>query len=253
MIEAAVRYQTSEEGWVKRVAIGSGITFLWFVVFLPVFPLFGYLLEIIRRVLRGETDAPPEWGEFDISRLTVDGTKAFGILFVYGVVVGVVTVLPPGVVLLLGVILENGTISAVGTLLGSALSLVGTGVVAVVAPIMLCNFVVHDDLKAGFDMGLLRTFVTNRTMLRAVGLAAALTFAVSVVSGVLVFTVVGSAVVVFLGLSSVAYIWASGFANAYRELYGELPTIPDGPVKMRVGQGAANNISGPESSDERYD
>ena len=243
MIEP-LRYQTEGKDWIARIAIGGGVTFLWFVVFIPVFPLFGYLLAVMRRVMVGETDSPPDWGEYELARLTIDGAKAFGLLFVYGLVVGVVTLLPPGILLLLGAILESGAISALGSLLGSVLSLVGTVVFGVVAPIMLCNFVVHDDLNAGFDMALLRAFATHRAMLRALGLALAFAFAVSIVSGMLVFTIVGPAVAVFVGLSSVAYIWADGFADAYRDLYGELPEIPDGPAAGRVGQSAGPSASG---------
>jgi len=132
------------------------------------------------------------------------------------------------------------------------LYLIGIVIIAVVAPIMVCNFVLTDDMSAGFDMDVLRTFVTNRTMLRAVGLAIVVNFLISIVSGVLFFTIVGPAIVSFVGLSAVAYIWASGFADAYREINGELPEIPDGPVKMgadaSAGAAAGASAAGSESA-----
>ncbi|WP_324663984.1 DUF4013 domain-containing protein [Haloarcula sediminis] len=242
MIEAALRYQTQGEDWVKRVAIGGVAMLLAFLIFLPIFTVYGYILEVMRRVLRGDTETPPEWGDYDIVQLSINGAKGFAILFVYGLVVGVVTLLPAGVLLLLGALLGSGTIAALGTLIGGVLYLVGVVAIAIVAPIMICNFIIKDDLSAGFDIDVLRTFITNRVMLRAVGLAVVVNFAVGVVSGVLGVTIIGAPigfVVTFVGLSAVAYIWATGFADAYREEIGELPAIPDGPTKMEVVQRTA--------------
>ncbi|MBX0287542.1 DUF4013 domain-containing protein [Halomicroarcula sp. F28] len=235
MIEAALRYQTQGEDWLKRVAIGGGAMLLAFFVFIPIFTVYGYVLEVMRQVLRGDTDTPPEWGDYDIVQLSVNGAKGFAILFVYGLVIGAVTLLPTGVLLLLAAVLRSAILSAIGGVIGGVLYLVGAIAIAVVAPIMICNFLVKDDLSAGFDIDVLRTFVTNRTMLRAVGLAILVNFAVGIVSGVLGLTIIGAPVgfvVSFVGLSAVAYIWANGFADAYREIHGELPEIPDGPTKM---------------------
>ncbi|MDS0283424.1 DUF4013 domain-containing protein [Haloarcula onubensis] len=236
MIEAALRYQTEGEDWVKRVGIGSAATFLSFFIFLPIFPVYGYMLEVMRQVLRGDAQNPPEWSDYDIVQLSINGVKAFAILFAYGLVVGFITLVPAGVFFVLGAILRSAIVSFLGTLIGGALYLVGIVIIAVIAPIMICNFVLTDELSAGFDIDVLRAFVTNRTMLRAVGLAIVVNIAVSIVSSIVFFTIVGPAVVAFFGLSAVAYIWANGFADAYREVYGELPEIPDGPVKMGVGQ-----------------
>ncbi len=251
MIEAALRYQTEGDGWLKRVAIGGGAMLLAFFIFIPIFTVYGYVLEVMRQVLRGDTDTPPEWGDYDIVQLSVNGLKAFVILFVYGLVIGAVTLLPAGVLVLVGALLGSGSISALGGLIGGVLYLVGVIAIAVVAPIMICNFLVEDDLGAGFDIGVLRTFATNRAMLRAVVLAILVNFGLSIVSGVLGLTVIGAPVgfvVSFVGLSAVAYIWASGFADAYREIHGELPEIPDGPTKMDVDADARVTASEAEAA-----
>lgn len=243
MIEQALRYQLQGDDWVKRVGIGGAVTFVAFFVFLPIFTVYGYMLEIMRRVLRGDVDDPPEWGDYDIVKLSIDGVKAFAILFAYGLVVGFITLVPAGVLFLLGAVLRSAAVSFLGALVGGLLYLVGVVVLAVVAPITICNFLVKDDLGAAFDVDVLRTFVTNWTMLRAVGLAIVVNILVSIVSGVLFFTIVGPAIVSFVGLSAVAYIWASGFADAYREINGELPEIPAGPTKMGVDAGVDTGAS----------
>jgi len=244
MIEAALRYQTKGEDWVKRVGIGGAAMFVAIFIFLPIFTVYGYMLEVMRRVLRGDTAEPPAWGDYDIVELSIEGAKAFAILFVYGLIVGLITLVPAGIFFLLGAILRSAIVSLLGTLVGGLFYLIGVLIIAVIAPIMVCNFVVKDDLSAGFDTDVLRTFVTNRTMLRAVGLAIVVNVLVSIVSGVLFFTIVGPAVVSFVGLSAVAYIWAAGFGDAYREIHGELPEIPDGPTKTGGDASTGAGVAG---------
>jgi len=184
--------------------------------------------------------------------LSINGAKGFAILFVYGLVVGLVTLLPAGVLFLLGAVLQSPVVSLLGTLIGGLLYLVGVIIIAVIAPIMVCNFVLTDELSAGFDIDVLQTLITNGTMLRAVGLAIVVNFLISIVSGILFFTIVGPAIVSFVGLSAVAYIWASGFADAYRAEYGDLPEIPEGPTKMGIdataGAGTSAATSGAETA-----
>ena len=61
MLEASLRYQMQGDEWLKRVLIGGGLTFvgLLFGIFILPLALFftvnGYMLEVMRRVLRGET------------------------------------------------------------------------------------------------------------------------------------------------------------------------------------------------------
>jgi len=242
MIEAAVRYQTAGDGWIKRVAIGGGLAFLAFFVFLPIFTVYGYVLEVIRNVLRGEDEVPPSWSEYDIVDLSINGAKAFVILFAYGIVVGLVSFVPLAVLSGVGLLLGSWTITVLGTLLGGAIYVVGALVLGVVTPIAVGNFVVEDDISAGFDVEVLRRFGTNSAMLKAAAFAILVNIGVSIVSFVLSVTVIGAPVgfvVSFIGLSAVAYIWAKGFADAYEQIYGELPSIPDGPTKAgAVGESA---------------
>lgn len=238
MIEPALRYQTEGDDWIKRVLIGGALVFLSFFL-VPIFTVYGYLLEVMRQVMRGDVAEPPAWGDYDIVQLSINGAKAFAILFAYGLVVGFVALLPGGVIFLLGAVLQSGIITALGTLIVTLLSLLGVIITAVVTPIMVCNFVLKGDLSAGFDIEVLRTFITNRTMLRALGIAIVVSFLVNIVSNIVFFTIIGPAIIGFFGLSAVAYIWATGFADAYREVNGELPAIPDGPTKIGVDAGAS--------------
>lgn len=231
MIERALRYQTEGDDWLKRVAIGGGVVFLANLVFLPLFTVYGYMLEVMRRNLDGDTETPPEWEEFDIVDVSIDGAKAFAILFAYTTAVGLVILIPSGVLLLLSAVLRSGILGFLAIVVGGVLSLVGALLIAIIAPVAIGNFAITDDIMAGFDIGVLRRLGTNRKMLRAAVFAIGVSLLISVVSSVLFFTIVGPALVTFVGFSAITVIWASGFGDAYREIYGELPEIPDGPMK----------------------
>jgi len=238
MIETALRYQTQGDDWIKRVGIG-GLLLFFFWLFIPVLTVYGYMIEVIRRVLRGDTEDPPGWDEFDIVKLTIQGAKAFVILFVYGIVVGLVAVIPSGLISVLGAAAGSQLLSLLGSLVGFVLNLVGSLLLAIVVPVALSNFVLKDEISAGFDINVLRKVCTSRTMLRAVGFAIVISILVQVVSTVVGITIIGLFAVPFIffvGFSAICVVWATGFADAYREELGELPEIPGGPTKLGVGQ-----------------
>ncbi|MFB6095589.1 MAG: DUF4013 domain-containing protein, partial [Halodesulfurarchaeum sp.] len=90
MLEDGLSYPLRGE-WVGRIIIGGVLSFLSFL-FLPLLPLYGYLVRVLDRTVEGN-EKPPEftdWGE-----LTVKGVAAFVIglayslvpLFLYGIVV----------------------------------------------------------------------------------------------------------------------------------------------------------------------
>ncbi|WP_277541940.1 DUF4013 domain-containing protein [Haloarcula laminariae] len=241
MIEAALRYQTQGEDWIKRVGIG-GVLLFFFWLFIPILTVYGYMMEVIRQVLRGDKSNPPKWGDFDMVSLTIQGAKAFAILFAYGIVVGLVAGIPSAVLSFIGALIGSQIFSLLGSLLGFVLNLVASLLVAIVAPVVLSNFVLKDEIAAGFDIDVLRQVGTSGTMLRAVGLAIVVSILMQIVSAIVGITIIGLFVVPFIffvGFSAIVFVWATGFADAYREEIGELPEIPDGPVKPGVEQQTA--------------
>jgi len=124
-----------------------------------------------------------------------------------------------------------------GLLAGLGLYSLGALAFQVVAPIATGNFVLKDRIGAGFDLGVVRDLATNRTLLVAVLYGFLVNVGMGAVTTVLGLTLVGYLAVpwvVFVGQSAIYYVWARGFADAYREEYGELPAVPDGPVKPGV-------------------
>lgn len=243
MIEDAIKYQTQGEDRVERVLVGGGVLAVGVLLFFLVVPLVafltfnGYLLEVVRRVMRGETTNPPGWGELDLVDVTVDGLRHALVMLGYGLALVVVAGLP--VVLLggIGLAADSGLVSGLGLLAGLGLYSLGALAFQVVAPIATGNFVLEDRIGAGFDLGVVRDLATNRTLLVAVLYGFLVNVGMGAVTTVLGLTLVGYLAVpwvVFVGQSAIYYVWARGFADAYREEYGELPAVPDGPVKPGV-------------------
>jgi hypothetical protein len=63
-IGRAFAFVFDDPSWVKKVLIGGLITLAGVIIpLIPSFILYGYMLEIMRRVYLGQTDALPEWND----------------------------------------------------------------------------------------------------------------------------------------------------------------------------------------------
>jgi len=227
MIEDALRYQAQGDDWVKRVAIGGVVLFFGFFI-VPLFTFQGYMLEVMRRVLGGETDMPPAWDELDLVDITVDGIRHTVVVLGYGLVLTLVLAIP-GLLMIGGGLGGSEGLLLVGFLVAALLYFIGVLAMAVILPVATGNFVRADSIAAGFDRGVLLSVGTNRTMLLAVVMAFAVNIIVSVGATILGFTIVGYLAVPFLafvGQSAIMYVWGRGFADAYEAEYGEPPLAP---------------------------
>jgi len=225
MLEDALRYQTQGEDWVGRVGLGGLVSFLTFFLF-PAFTLQGYMLEVMRRVMRGEIENPPEWGDLDIVDITVDGLRHFVVVVPYMFGLLLLTGIPVGILAVIGVVADSGIMLFLAFAVGGLFYLVGLVAMAITVPVATGNFVREDSITAGFDVGVLRTLVTNRTMLKAVGFGVIVNLVGNAVTSMLFFTIVGILAFPFVQFavqSALFYIWATGFADAYEEEFGERP------------------------------
>ncbi|MGB9777282.1 MAG: DUF4013 domain-containing protein [Anaerolineae bacterium] len=76
------RFPFQEPDWVNRFIIGSALIFAgWVVPILPVLFVYGYAVEVMRRVIGGEEPSLPPWQDW--GRLFVDGLRAFAVGLVY--------------------------------------------------------------------------------------------------------------------------------------------------------------------------
>ncbi len=68
--------------WANRFIIGCALLFAgWVVPVLPVLLLYGYAVEVMRRVIGGEEPNLPPWQDW--GRLFMDGLRAFAVGLVY--------------------------------------------------------------------------------------------------------------------------------------------------------------------------
>jgi hypothetical protein len=225
MLEDSIKYQLRGDDWLKRVGIG-GVVALLSIFLVPAFTLQGYMLEVMRRVLRGETDDPPEWGELDLVDTTVDGLRHFVVVVPYTLGAFLVAAIPAGAVAVIGALTGSNGLFLLAVLVGVLFYVVAIIAIAVLVPIATANFVRKDSVTAGFDLSVVRTLATNRTMLTAVLLGFAVNIIASAVGSLLGFTIVGLLAVPwvqFFFQSAVFYVWGNGFADAYEEAYGEPP------------------------------
>lgn len=64
-IGRAFSFVFDDSDWVKKVLIGGLIALAGFVIpLLPTFVLYGYAIEVLRRVYLGQVDALPAWDDF---------------------------------------------------------------------------------------------------------------------------------------------------------------------------------------------
>jgi len=86
-IGRTITFVVDDRQWVQKVVVGAAFTFLsFFIVGLPF--VFGYMLELQRRVVRGVEPVLPDWD--DLPGKFRDGLRFLGIAVIYLVVFGIV-------------------------------------------------------------------------------------------------------------------------------------------------------------------
>jgi hypothetical protein len=163
-IGKAFGFVFEDENWIVKVLIGAGvftvgILFSWLIVplVLAFAILGGYQVEIIRRVMRGDLDALPEWDDW--GQLIADGLKVIVIAIVYAlpaIIVSLCLGVPAGI------LSEDAPgFSSALSLLSSCLGILWSIVVAILLPAAVAFFVDRDELAAAFRFGEVLTFVRD--------------------------------------------------------------------------------------------
>lgn len=220
----ALTYPTNRADWVKTVAIGGILSFFWFLLFVPVLVVSGYIARVIGATLTGETE-PPTFGDW--GSLFVEGLKVFVVGLVYMIVpIAVWAVTVGGSILSMATGTEGGAAAGIGGLLvGMALYFVLSLVFGYFAAVGIVNFVREGRIGAAFDVG----------VLTSVGLTGE--FAVAWLGAVVVYLVVGFVMTVlnvipilgfviaffvgpfvyFYAAVVAARLWTEGFQDAMGE------------------------------------
>lgn len=158
-----------DEDWIAKILIAAailliGILFSW-VLLIPLIAalalLGGYGIEIMRRVMRGQSQLLPEWDNW--GELIADGLKVLVIGIVYAlpfIIISACLGVP------IGLIGEQGSdaAGAIGGLLGLALScfnILWGIVLSIVLPAAIAFWIADNDLGAAFRFGKVFTFVRD--------------------------------------------------------------------------------------------
>jgi len=140
-------FQDSE--WFKKIAITGLISLIPIV---GQFYLYGWMLDILRRVINKETPTLP--AEVDFGGYIGKGFQGFVVAFVYAIPLIVFT-LPISLITPIGAMLEMdsdmlATVSLIVSICCGGLSFIYGILMSLILPAALANFVVHGTIGAGF-------------------------------------------------------------------------------------------------------
>lgn len=259
--DADVRFPTRASDWVETLLIGS-LLLLFSGFVLPLLPVYGHLVQVARAGMAGDSELPPftDW-----ETLFVDGLK--------GLVVTVVYQIPP---FLVGVgsvvalfVLGSGSdrfagagilVFVLGTLVATLLGLV----FGYLGAVGFLSFAADGDVRAAFDLDLLKRVALNREYAVSWGYGVVLLFVANLFFGMFLFAVNIVAIVPIIGIiigllalfvvvpvgTAMLYytqlvifrIWGRGYASARN--------LDAGAVSPRIGSDdtGVGGARSPESS-----
>jgi hypothetical protein len=162
-IGKAFSFVFEDAQWVTKLLIAAaillvGMLFSWVLgipMILASLLLGGYMVAIIRRVLRGQLDGLPEWTDW--GGLLTDGLKFFVVGLVYALPIILLSLclgLPAGLLAE-----ESPELGSLLSVLLSCLSILWAIVMSIVLPAAVAFWVANDDLGAAFRFGEVLGFV----------------------------------------------------------------------------------------------
>lgn len=218
----ALTYPTEHDDWIKTVLIGGGLSIFGFLL-LPILPVYGYLVRVIRHTLAGDPQ-PPTFGEWE--ELFIDGLQALVISVAYLIVPGIVGIVTfGGAVAAMATGSRGGAAAGLAGLgLGFLLTFVLTIVFGYVAVAALVNFAREERIGAAFDVATLRGIVTDGDYAIAWGLSVVVFIGAGIVTSLLnvipfLGAIIGAFVFFYVQIVA-ATLWADGFKAAYRNSAG---------------------------------
>lgn len=215
-IERALAYPTASDDWIKTLLIGGALTLLSVLV-IPIIPLYGYLVRVLRAGMDEAAEPPAfdDWGT-----LFVEGLAALVILLVYQLIPFVVAFVTIG-----GSAAAIGTGSDVGAGVGAVGLLAGLALWALFALafgyltlIALANYAHVGGFGAAFDLDILRSVALDGAYAVPWLYGVGVLIGATVVSGVLglvpLLGAIAGVFVTFYGQVVAAWLWGKGFGEA---------------------------------------
>jgi hypothetical protein len=217
MLSDALSFPRRGDDWVKNVLIGGGLTLLGLVIpLVPLLPVQGYLVRVVRSGVREEAEPPAfeDWGD-----LFVDGILLSMIQLVYVLVPVLLLVVVSSVVgiglFTADVAGSDAGIAAVG--LVGALSILASVVLLVVVayliPAAVANFAHEGEFGAAFSLSTVSRAAFTGDYLVAVLLAVVVGLVLGLVAAALTVIVVGIFLAFYVQVVTY-YLFGRGFGEA---------------------------------------
>jgi hypothetical protein len=212
MIDEAFTYPTNRDDWLMTVLIGGVLSFLGFLL-LPMFIVYGYVVQVIRGTIDGDEDPPvfEEWGD-----LFVEGLQAWLIGLVYMIiplVVGGILVGGSMIAMVTGGRAGAG-IGAAGFLGGFLLTAVLMLVFGYLAVAAIVHFARAERFGAAFDIDAVRTLAMDADFAVAWVLSLVGLLVAGVIAGIPLVGWLVAPFAYFYALVVAGRLWAGGYREA---------------------------------------
>ena len=230
-VNEIITYPMERDSWMKTVLIG-GVLVLFGFLLVPLFAVYGYLVETIRASTAGRPEPPAfdDWGT-----LLVEGAQAWVISVVFLFVpLAVAAVFVGGSALAVATGGDAGAAVGVGGLFaGLTLSALLTLVFGYLAIIGIVNFAREGRFAAGFDVDVIKTVALNREYAIPWLASVAVIVAVGFVGMIPLVGWLLAPFAGFYGAVVAANLWAGGFA-----------AVVDSTVRLsRPGEGSGEDTT----------
>lgn len=212
MLEDGIHYPRRGD-WIKRILIG-GLLFMFSFLLLPLFIVYGYLLQVMGAAYEG-VEEPPEFEEW--VDLLITGLVAWliGIVYAIPIIVFTLIMLP---IIGFGALQDDPEVFLAGTGLIWFLGIFILSIlVAYLLPAAYVSYARTGRAGAAFDFGEIFSIAFTMEYLTGIILTVAVLILFGILSGLVAITIIGLLVIPFItfyGYMAGAYIMARAVRNA---------------------------------------
>jgi len=230
MIDEAINYPRNGDDALVTIIIGGVLTLFSFLL-VPLLPLYGYLMNVLRSGM-DDGEEPPAFENWEA--LFVEGVTVFLVTVAYFLVPLVILTVTVGGAVVSIVAGDAGAGALLGAVAGVSLAALVSLVFYYVLPAGLANFARSGEVGSAFALGELRPVLFSGTYAKGWLLGLAVILVAGVVAGLLnavpLIGTVAGVFVTFYGAVAAFYIYGRTFEAATRS-----PEPPGSPA----GQPAA--------------
>jgi hypothetical protein len=226
MLDKAINYPRNSDDALVTILIGGVLTLFSFLL-VPLLPLYGYLMNVLRSGMDHGEEPPvfDDWGD-----LFVEGAKVFVISLAYFLVPMIILAVTVGGAVISIIAGNAGAGAALGALAGFGLATLVSLVFYYVLPAALANFARSGDIGSAFAFGELRPVLLSGSYAKGWLLALGVIVVAAIVASLLnIVPLLGAIVGVFVTFYAIVaafYIYGQAFEDASRR--SEPPESPAG-------------------------